>query len=92
MSEIGVECSAGEGGWLARVTVADRGSHRAYEVRVSAAELQRFDPGAAEPTELVRRSFEFLLARESKESILASFDLSVIGRYFPDYEREIKRP
>jgi len=39
----------------------------------------------------VRRSFEFLLERESKDSILARFDLSVISRYFPEYEREIKR-
>jgi hypothetical protein len=32
-----------------------------------------------------------LLEREPKESILTRFDLSVIGRYFPEYEREIKR-
>ena len=36
--------------------------------------------------ELVRRTFQFLLARESKEAILPSFDLSVVGRYFPEYE------
>jgi hypothetical protein len=36
--------------------------------------------------ELVRRTFEFLLARESKEAILPSFDISVVGRYFPEYE------
>jgi hypothetical protein len=39
----------------------------------------------------VRRSFEFLLEREPKESILASFDLTVIARYFPEYESEIAR-
>jgi hypothetical protein len=39
----------------------------------------------------VRRSFEFLLERESKESILSRFDLSLISRYFPEYEQEIKR-
>jgi hypothetical protein len=39
----------------------------------------------------VRRSFEFLLDNEPKESILARFDLAVIGRYFPQFEREIKR-
>ncbi len=38
---------------------------------------------------LVRKSFEFLLERESNSSILRSFDLSVIARYFPEYEREI---
>jgi hypothetical protein len=90
MSEIEVECSVAGAGWLARVSVRDGGSSRTYEVRVSAAELSRFDPGAAEPTDLVRRSFEFLLAREPKESILATFDLAVIGRYFPEYEHDIK--
>jgi hypothetical protein len=39
----------------------------------------------------VRKSFLFLLEREPKESILRSFDLTVISRYFPEYEREITR-
>ncbi|MDD2770234.1 MAG: hypothetical protein PHT19_16030 [Methylococcus sp.] len=38
---------------------------------------------------LVRRSFDFLLEREPNTSILKRFDLSVIGRYFPEYERVI---
>lgn len=90
MSDIKVECAPLDEGWLARVTVDDSSSSREFEVAVSAAELARFDPAAADPTSLVRRSFEFLLAREPKESILRSFGLSVIGRYFPEYEREIR--
>jgi hypothetical protein len=38
---------------------------------------------------LVEASFDFLLEREPQESILREFDLIVIGRYFPDYEREM---
>ena len=38
---------------------------------------------------LVSKSFEFLLEREPNTSILRSFDLSVIARYFPEYERTI---
>ena len=91
MSQIAVECSPAGTGWLARVTVADHGSSREFEVSVSEAEMARFDQGSIEPGALVRRSFEFLLAREPKESILRSFSLSVIGRYFPEYEREIGR-
>lgn len=37
-----------------------------------------------------RESFRFLLEREPNTSILSSFDLPVIGRYFPEYEREIR--
>jgi hypothetical protein len=91
MSEIAVDCSPVDGGWTARVTVTDHGSSREFEVAVSQAELARLDPESSDPCGLVRRSFEFLLAREPKESILRSFGLSVIGRYFPEYEREILR-
>lgn len=45
--------------------------------------------GGATTEMLVKKSFEFLLARESNSSILRSFDLAVIARYFPEYEREI---
>ena len=41
--------------------------------------------------ELVRESFDFLLEREPQTSILHEFDLEVIGRYFPEYPREIRR-
>lgn len=38
---------------------------------------------------LIGRSFEFLLAREPNTSILAEFELSTIGRYFPEFEKVI---
>ena len=91
MSRIEVESSPGDGGWVVRVIVTDRGTSRDFEALVSAAEMERFEPGAKDPAELVRRSFEFLLAREPKESILSSFGLSTILRYFPEYEREVVR-
>ncbi len=39
--------------------------------------------------DLIRKSFQFLLERESKESILRSFNLQMIKRYFPEYEEEM---
>ncbi len=39
---------------------------------------------------VIKASFEFLLEREPKESILSSFDMRVISRYFPEYEGEIR--
>ena len=35
--------------------------------------------------EVIARSFDFLLERESNTSILRSFELSVIQRYFSEY-------
>ncbi len=45
---------------------------------------------AITPDLLVKKSVEFLLERESKESILPAFDLKIINNYFPEYEDEIK--
>lgn len=41
-------------------------------------------------SELVTASFNFLLDRESNTSILRSFDLSVIERYFPEYPQAVQ--
>lgn len=40
---------------------------------------------------VVRTSFEFLLEREPASSILPSFSLDEISRYFPEYPRELAR-
>ena len=42
-------------------------------------------------TELITHSFEFLLKRESNQSILKKFKLEVISQYFPEYIEEIKK-
>ena len=41
--------------------------------------------------EIIERSFAFLLQRESNVSILSSFELPVIQRYFPEYEKTAAR-
>jgi hypothetical protein len=74
-----------------RVRVTEAGSETTHDVTLSPNDHTGLTTGKVEPEELVRRSFEFLLEREPKESILTRFDLSVISRYFPEYEREIKR-
>ena len=91
MAEISVDSARQGSGWLVRVEVREAGRSSRFEVGVSSAELERFDPGASDPTNLVRRSFEFLLAREPVGSILSSFGISTIQRYFPEYERQIRR-
>ena len=42
-------------------------------------------------TALITKSFEFLLERESNQSILKKFNLKVISQYFPEYIDEIKK-
>jgi hypothetical protein len=74
-----------------RVRVIEGGSESTHHVTLDPKDLARLAGAAAEPQELIRESFQFLLEREPKESILSRFDLSVISRYFPEYEREIKK-
>lgn len=71
------------------VTVTER-STTAHTVSVAANYASTLTEGRCSTENLVRRSFEFLLERESNTSILRSFDLPVIERYFPEYERTIK--
>jgi hypothetical protein len=75
-------------GHVAEVTVTDRET-TAHRVRVSGEERERY--GGGDVADLVKRSFEFLLAREPNSSILREFDLSMIERYFPEYTREFRR-
>jgi hypothetical protein len=89
--DVRVTASPAGSGWSCEVVVRDGRSETVHRVGVSRGDLERLAPGATDPTELVRTSFAFLLEREPKESILRSFDLPVIARYFPEYDRDIAR-
>ncbi len=75
---------------LFRVEVREKGSATVHEVKAIPGDIQRYG-GDVPAEQLVKLSFEFLLEREPKESILRSFDLPVIERYFPEYPREIRK-
>jgi hypothetical protein len=62
-----------------------------YVVTVKTSEYERISGKKVSPTELVRRAFDFLLARERKEEILRKFDLTIIGQYFAEFEEAMKR-
>jgi hypothetical protein len=71
------------------VVVVDESSE--HHVSVPDGYLDRLGLAGVDGAAIVRASFEFLLEREPKESILRSFELSVIERYFPEYPAEIFR-
>ena len=72
--------------WLVSIQGAVATQHR---VRVTKSDLERLAKGRSFE-ELLRESFEFLLEHEPNTSILSSFDLTLIGHYFPEYEQEIQ--
>ena len=52
---------------------------------------QSITKGKITRKDLIIKSFEFLLLRESNQSILKEFNLEVINQYFPEYNNEIKK-
>jgi hypothetical protein len=74
-----------------KVTVEENGTSSNHTVTVSDSYHQKLTGGKITKEELLRKSFGFLLERESKESILSSFELPAIKRYFPEYENSIQQ-
>jgi hypothetical protein len=62
-----------------------------HRVTLRDADRQRLGGNDISAEQLVDESFRFLLERESNTSILSSFDLPLIGKYFPEYEGEIRK-
>jgi len=87
---IDVRCGRDGTGWLCLVRVREGAFATEHRVTVALADLARLDPGAADPERLVGAAFAFLLAREPASSILRSFDLPVIGRYYPGWEDDVR--
>ena len=70
----------------------DDGSASEHDVTLSRADHERLGSGYPRPESFIRACFEFLLQRESKESILRTFDISQIATYFHEFDAEIARP
>ena len=85
-----VHCEPQDAGWRCQVSVETDGRTSEHEVLVDRATMDDLAPGAT-PEALVAESFRFLLERDPPESILRSFELPIIGRYFADYAEEIRR-
>jgi hypothetical protein len=73
------------------VRVIEGRNETSHVVTMKTSEYERISGNKVTPTELVRRAFEFLLARERKEEILRKFDLTIIGQYFAEFEQAMKR-
>lgn len=91
MAEIDVRPTGRDDGYTFEVTVREGRGETRHAVTLRRDDYARLAGGGTSPEALVAESFRFLLEREPKESILRSFDLAVISRYFPEYEREIRR-
>lgn len=88
---ITVGCKADRDGWHCEVRVGDDPEATRHQVAVTDEDLARLAPAGTSVERVVETSFDFLLEREPRESIQRAFALRVIGRYFPEYEGEIRQ-
>ena len=73
-----------------RVMVKENGDYTDHIVILDPECYQDLTEGKIPKTELIQKSFAYLLERESKEAILSKFKLQEISNYFPDFKKEIK--
>jgi hypothetical protein len=71
------------------VLVGDGTDSTRHRVTMTRATAARLCPGSQPPERCIEAAFRFLLDREPKESILRRFDVTVISRYFPEFEQEL---
>ncbi len=72
------------------VTVADSIT-TIHEVTVTNQRLSDLTDNNVTKTQLLEFSFRFLLQREPNTSILSSFDINVISKYFSNYKDEVRQ-
>jgi hypothetical protein len=71
------------------VVIREGQSESRHQVTMSRAACDRLAGSEHDAEKCIEAAFRFLLDREPKESILGRFDVSVISRYFPEFEREL---
>ncbi|HEX2069002.1 MAG TPA: hypothetical protein VHH54_02225, partial [Actinomycetota bacterium] len=74
-----------------RVAIEEAGSRSTHQVTLSRSDQRELGVETDSPEQFVRRCIEWLLERESKESILARFDIREISQYFPRFREEIRK-
>lgn len=73
------------------VELRDGDEQSSHRVTVPTALIEQLELGPDDNQRVVRESFHFLLEREAAASIMSSFSLDVIPRYFPEYHEELSR-
>jgi hypothetical protein len=68
------------------VVVREQRGESRHRVTISADDAARYSGSCLDPAHCVEAAMAFLLDREPKESILGAFDISVIRRYFPEFD------
>ena len=85
------ETNQSENGWTFLVEVGHGDGLVEFYVDLESDYWTKLTSRRVEPAGLVEETFKFLLSKEPKEMIIKKFSLKEIIKFFPQYEREIKR-
>ncbi len=86
---IEVRCISGGDSLEFEVIVREGTGETCHHVIISKETWERLTAGKHTPERCVEAAFRFLLDREPKEAVLGAFNMTVIPRYFPEFEREL---
>ncbi len=90
-SMIEVRCISDDDPLECKVVVRDGKSESRHHVTMARETYEQLTASKHTPERCLEAAFRFLLDREPKESILERFDVTVISRYFPEFEQELPR-
>ena len=76
-------------GWQFTVWLGDEEARTEHIVTLDRDYWDRLTKSVGAPADIIKKSLEFLLKKEPQDAILKSFDLRVVRRHFPDFEKEI---
>lgn len=77
-------------GFSFSVAIEEGESRTTHQVTLSRRDHRELGVETEPPEQFVRRCIEWLLERESKDSILSRFDIREISQYFPRFREEIR--
>lgn len=85
---IDVRCTSTDDPLAFDVTVGEGADKSRHHVTMDKAACDKLG-GGHDPERVIAAAFAFLLDREPRESILPRFDVTVISRYFPEFETKL---
>ncbi len=74
------------------VRVIEGAAETSHRITLRAEAYDEIAGGKADPTDLVRRAIELLLSREHPKPIPPECDLTILARYFAEFERAKRNP
>ncbi len=77
--------------WEYAVLVGHESADVGFLVKIDQRHWEELTGGRVSPEHLIKKSFWFLLKKQSKYSIPQSFNLRDIQRRFPEYEKHIMK-